>query len=235
MESSEADYEKALKKNSHRPKGLGSAYAWRVEHPFLSLPLYVRLEWSVQPKAGGSYGFAGRSHQIEIYFDSTKSLWASHDLKKVRDVVRHELVHLMQKEIALKANLIKPSAYGIEYMDTGLPRKKYDSEYSQPNILDPKDVAEKKEQLKSLREQYRREGFDPRSISIHALDDIEFYTRLLDEIMDFRDNYGSRPDNKSVQRYINLSQFFQSLKRYKPRNWKKAVGLFYEAVNKENL
>jgi len=150
-------------------------------------------------------------------------------------LVRHELVHLMQKEIALKANLINPSSYVREYMDTGLPRKKYDSEYRQPNIFDSRDLEEKEEQLKSLRDQYRREGFNPSVISLHALDDIEFYTRLLDEIMDFRDNFGSRPDNKSVQRFIRLSQFFQSLKRYKPRNWKKAVGLFYEAVNKENL
>jgi hypothetical protein len=235
LESSEVDYERALKKNSHRPKSSRGGYNWRVNHPFLSIPLYVELKWGQGLKADGSYMFGNKAHVITIYFDLAKSLWVSHDLKKVRNVARHELVHLMQKEIALKANLIKPSVYGIEYMDTGMPRKKYDTEYRQPNMFNAKEVKEKEEQLKSLREQYRREGFDPRSISIHALDDIEFYTRLLDEIMDFRDNFGSRPDNKSVQRFISLSQFFRSLKRYKPRNWKKAVGLFYEAVNKENF
>jgi len=235
LESSEADYEQAFKKNSHRPKLFKGGYKWRVTHPFLSLPLYVEVEWKQGLRADGSYLFGDKAHVITIYFDLAKPFWASHDLKRVRKLVRHELVHLMQKEIALKANLINPSSYVREYMDTGLPRKKYDSEYRQPNIFDSRDLEEKEEQLKSLRDQYRREGFNPSVISLHALDDIEFYTRLLDEIMDFRDNFGSRPDNKSVQRFIRLSQFFQSLKRYKPRNWKKAVGLFYEAVNKENL
>lgn len=222
-------YEEALQKNSHRRKIYRYGYSWRVDDPSLSRPLYVNVEFKSPLRAGGSYGFGNTSHIITFYFDSGKTTWGAFELNKVEDVARHELVHLMQKEIAIQRHLSKPNVSPREYIDTGLPRSRYDETFRQPNIFDSDDVEDKKELLKSMRDQYRAEGLDPRLISIHALDDIEFYSRLLDEVTGFRKR-NPQPKNKDIRAHLDRSQFFQSLKRYKPRNWKKAVGIFVDEV-----
>ena len=222
-------YEESLKKNSHRRKTSRYSYSWRVEDPFLSHPLYVNVEFKSPLRADGSYGFGRTAHVITFYFDSEKTTWGAFELNKVEDVVRHELVHLMQKEIAIKGHLSKPNVSPREYIDTGLPSSRYDGTFRQPHIFDADDVKEKKDLLSSMRNQYRSEGLDPSLISIHALDDIEFYSRLLDEVTRFRRRY-PQPKNKDIRAHLDRSQFFQSLKRYKPRNWKKAVGIFVSEV-----
>jgi hypothetical protein len=222
-------YEEAFQKNSHRRKVSRSGYSWRLSDPSLSHPLYVNVEFKSPLRAGGSYGFGNTAHIITFYFDSGKTTWGAFELDKIEDVARHELVHLMQKEIAIQRHLSKPNVSPREYRDTGLPRSRYDKTFRQPNIFDSDDVEDKKELLKSMRDQYRSEGLDPRLISVHALDDIEFYSRLLDEVTNFRKR-NPQPKNRDIRAHLDRSQFFQSLKRYKPRNWKKAVGIFVDEV-----
>ena len=225
-------YEEALQKNSHRRKHSRNVYSWRVSDPSLSHPLYVNVEFKSPVKAGGSYGFGTVAHIINFYFDSGKTTWGAFELNKIEDVARHELVHLMQKEIAIQRHLsTSTNVSPREYRDTGLPRSRYDETFRQPDIHDSEDIEVKRDLLKSMRDQYRAEGLDPNLISIHALDDIEFYSRLLDEVSSFRKR-NPQPNNKDIRAHLDRSQFFQSLKRYKPKNWKKAVGIFVSEVVK---
>ena len=203
-----------------------------MSDPSLSHPLYVNVEFKSPVKAGGSYGFGTVAHIINFYFDSGKTTWGAFELNKIEDVARHELVHLMQKEIAIQRHLsTSTNVSPREYRDTGLPRSRYDETFRQPDIHDSEDIEVKRDLLKSMRDQYRAEGLDPNLISIHALDDIEFYSRLLDEVSSFRKR-NPQPNNRDIRAHLDRSQFFQSLKRYKPKNWKKAVGIFVSEVVK---
>ena len=85
-----------------------------------------------------------------------------------------------------------------------------------------------KEKGRELKDQYAREGLSVHDISIHALDDIEFYSRLLDEVEKFK-RFNKNPTNKEIRKALE-AQFFKSLKRFKPKSWNKAVGIFVDAV-----
>ena len=132
-------------------------------------------------------------------------------LKYLQDretIAGHELVHAMQQHYANKANI----------EEAGLPSKTRDKQFR----------FDMKKKQKELRVQYAREGMDFELISIHALDDIEFYSRLLDEVTEFkRRNKGL---NDEIHRWVLKRPFFVSLKRFKRKNWKKAVGIFVGAV-----
>jgi hypothetical protein len=138
-------------------------------------------------------------------------------LKYLQDretIAGHELVHAMQQHYANKA--------GIE--EAGLPSQKRDKQFR----------FDMKEKQKELRVQYAREGMDFELISIHALDDIEFYSRLLDEVTDFkRRRVSADRVNDEIRKWISKRPFFVSLKRFKRKNWKKAVGIFVDAVTPE--
>jgi hypothetical protein len=86
-------------------------------------------------------------------------------------------------------------------------------------------MQHKKEEEAELRSQFRAMGLDPSVVNFHALDDAEFYTRLLDEVEEFKSDYIS-PTNDQIKRHIRRSSFFRSLKRFKKKNWSKAVGIF---------
>lgn len=126
-------------------------------------------------------------------------------------IAGHELVHAMQQHYANKANI----------EEAGLPSQKRDKQFR----------FDMKEKQKELRVQYAREGMDFELISIHALDDIEFYSRLLDEVTNFkRRRVSADRINDEIHKWISKRPFFVSLKRFKRKNWKKAVGIFADAV-----
>ena len=71
----------------------------------------------------------------------------------------------MQQEIEVEQNIVDKG---------GLPFKSR-GEYTQ----------HMEERERELKEEYRRKGLDPRVVSFHTLDDIEFYSKLLDEVVYF--------------------------------------------------
>jgi len=134
-------------------------------------------------------------------------------LNEFEDIVAHELVHATQVHLANNAE--------IEIGRAGNPFSKKDEQYTQH--LKDKEIE--------LKREYAREGgADTDLISIHALDDIEFYSRLLDETKLFK-RKNRVVDNQSILRWTSDRPFFVSLKRYKPKNWRKAMGIFYDAVS----
>jgi hypothetical protein len=150
-----------------------------------------------------------KKHIIGVVMFSEERNLGVEELREIEDFARHELVHAFQRQMALNAGV----------SEAGLPTSSRDRTFRQHD----------REKEKTLRNQYRSEGLDPSLISIHALDDIEFYSRLLDEVTNFRER-NPQPKNSDIRSYLNHRKFFQSLKRYKPRNWKKAVGIFVNEV-----
>lgn len=134
-------------------------------------------------------------------------------LKDRETIAGHELVHAMQQHYANKAKI----------EEAGLPGRARGKQYRFDMLAKQKE----------LRVQYAREGLDPELISIHALDDIEFYSRLLDEVTDFKRRFSGT--NDEIRKWISSRPYFVSLKRYKRKNWKKAVGIFVSEVQKGAL
>ena len=190
---------------------------WRVDDKSLSVPILITVEFMASPPHPAHYSWGTYFHNIVFNFSTTKETWGVFEFNQVKDHARHELVHLMQKEFAIKKDLRNPRNFR-ELMDTGLPFSKYDPKYRQ----------HMKEKGKELKMQYSREGLNMHDISIHALDDIEFYSRLLDEVVKFK-RFNKNPTNKEIRKALN-SQFFKSLKRYKKKSWNKAVGIFVSEV-----
>lgn len=92
-----------------------------------------------------------------------------------------------------------------------------------------------------------RSTFDPRTRSFvtekvppkekeHALRDIEFQTRLGDEITRFSRYWKTQKDSgislrQAVATWISEKEFFTMLKKHEPLKWKKAVSEFFKAVS----
>lgn len=166
----------------------------------------------------GFYRYEDNLHKIAVLTDPKSTDLSDKELDNIKGYVRHELVHVMQKQMSLSFNVDQ----------AGIPFQKYDETYRQ------RQMGARKE--KDLKDQYARAGLDPRLIQIHALDDIEFYTRLLDEVVAFQNLNRNRSDlNQEAHDWVSKRIFFASLKRFKIKSWKKAVGIFVDAVNSNNL
>lgn len=172
----------------------------------------IKLSFKFQSsRVLGSHSFSGDlEHDILITMPN-KRFYSKKDLDDVEDIVRHELVHAVQHEIASRNYLPDRG---------GLPFRTKDTRYRQHDLRGESEIRRELENL----------GIDPDLANFHALDDHEFYTRLLDEVEEFKDHH-HRPSNRSIRRYINSRPFFKSLKHFKKKYWDKAVGLFYQAVN----
>ena len=182
--------------------------SWVVSDSFLG---EVRLNLIIKRTPTlGSYVYRGSQHTILLYVHPGR---VGYDLGEIRDVVRHELVHAMQKQLSLNN----------EVSQAGLPRSK-SGVYRQ----------EMREKEKELKVEYARKGLDPEDVSIHALDDLEFYSRLLDEVVNFQRIMGSNPSNADIHNHISRRLFFKSLKR-QPKKWRKAVGIFSSEVMSRNV
>lgn len=168
--------------------------------------------------AKGFYRYEDNLHKIAILTTPKSTDLSEKELDRISIFVRHELVHVMQKQMSLDFNVDQ----------AGIPFREYDKTYRQRQM----DTRMEKD----LKSQYARAGLDPSLIQIHALDDIEFYSRLLDEVALFQKLNVNRSDlNQEVHDWVSKRKYFASLKRFKRKSWKKAVGIFVEAVNSNNL
>jgi len=90
---------------------------------------------------------------------------------------------------------------------------------------------------------YDPSGFHSRGLprKPHALRDVEFYTRLPDEVARFKRNVRSYPRDEWWGRFnawVGLeggrpTEFFDKLKRKEPAKWRKAIKEFLKAVEKD--
>tara|TARA_B100000927_G_C16474392_1_gene472819 strand:- start:4865 stop:6571 length:1707 start_codon:yes stop_codon:yes gene_type:complete len=198
---------------------------WVINHDSLSRKIIFRVNIQEKPYSAGTYIWDGFKHAVVLFVDSSKKgNWNLRDLASIRGTIQHELVHVMQKEYAIKADLRdSDGSLGVG----GLPFAKRDQRFTQ----------RMRDKEKELRQIAREEGMNEAWIEIHALDDIEFYSRLLDEITDFKSWFKEYKawhtnviSNEDIRDHIKHSKFFISLKRHKRKSWKKAVGLFVKAV-----
>lgn len=102
--------------------------------------------------------------------------------------------------------------------------------------------------------------FDPRLRGPHALQDVEFYTRLADEIVAFQRHsrhipihlrreavahytaaksgmfrYDNQEKGQTITRRIGPAPFFESLKRDQPDKWRKAVAEFVKGIQQKGV
>lgn len=201
-----------------------------ISKNMLSLPQPFKKDWAIHRMYGliiSPKDLGGFNKPVSVAVDervqggglASYELLPGGDVHKIRintsnpqlayKAIRHELIHAMQEEI----NLNKDISTG------GLPVSKRNKRFLQHN---------KKEEAR-LKQIAKKKGIDPRNISIHALDDIEFYTRLMDEIEIYKLG-GHGYDRDKIRDFIGRSVFFISLKTFQSNKYKKAVGLFIEAV-----
>ena len=104
--------------------------------------------------------------------------------ERLLQTLRHELQHFAQSYLAHLTNSM------FKDWKPGLPGKGLRTpDYSQ--MMDPKHPSAPmaspafKEQQKAVYRKLQQQGIDPRGVNFHSLDDIEFYTRLADEVDNF--------------------------------------------------
>lgn len=137
-------------------------------------------------------------------------------------VALHECVHLWQYLCDPK------NAHSF----TGLPYPRQDQYRSY-----------KKDAEKALKLEYSINGLNPDLVDFHALDDIEFYTRLLDEIINFIKEF-INPNRKidkeglcdldlevKMDNYIGYTHFFKVLNHFQEDKYNLAVLEFKEAIS----
>lgn len=194
----------------------------------LELPLLIHVKFiddaNNARRNPARYWESNGYHNIEFRFPKEPKLtisgaWGSSYFDNIVDSARHEMVHVMQQEIEVEQNIVEKG---------GFPSKLRGTKYRQ------KMDAEEKE----LKDEYRRKGLDPNLVNFHSLDDIEFYSILLDEVMiferDFNQAYRGRHTNedvnKEVKKAIGKRPFFKSLKQIQRKKWNKAVGIFFKEI-----
>lgn len=214
FELAQSRFPREYLKTSHTHINLGVEA--RITHPDFAHPIVLSFKFR-DSNVLGTHSFRNSAHYIKIMLPE-KTDYSRDDLAQVKDTVRHELVHAVQSEIGQREGLSDGG---------GLPFKRRDTKITQHNKSKERQV---RQELKDL-------GLDPNLANFHALDDVEFYTRLLDEVEEFRAryrNYRFKPDNHAVRGHINRSPFFRALKHFKRKSWNKAVGLFYQAVTEDS-
>ncbi len=133
-------------------------------------------------------------------------------IEEIGRICRHEMQHVGQDLLRVALRLRE---------DAGLPSS---------NISDPKyNPSGYRKDVSRYDERFRQD---------HALRDVEFYTRLSDEVERFMRATVKNPDQDwkaPAQTFVTNPRhpFFGPLKRTQPDKWKKAVGEFYKAVEKK--
>lgn len=197
----------------------------------LDLPLLIHVEFiddaNKAKQNPATYWESNGYHNIKFRFPKepkttnffSSGVWNSSFFDTVEDSARHEMVHVMQQEIEVEQNIVEKG---------GLPSKLRGNKYRQTMI----------EEEKLLKDEYRRKGLDPNLVNFHSLDDIEFYSILLDQVVGFqryftrkyRRRHTSEDINTEVKKWINTSSFFKSLKQFQRKKWNKAVGIFFKEI-----
>jgi len=178
-----------------------------------------------------------------------------HVLKRVRAVLRHEMVHMVQTILGFAFGKDGTSNFLAGRLDRGhtpqspgLPP----SSAMTPEFMQELNKLNKQDQVK-----YRHliKKIDPswfgQKNRIYTLDDAEFYSLLSDEVEIFKDKFRKIGDPtkkiEAIRQWVDAtprgilspvkdwlgigsSQVFKTWKKSAPEKWKKAVREFYKAV-----
>jgi len=191
----------------------------------------VELVNSGKLRGGGSAYWDGHRHLIRIRVGKSMS-------DKLRTTIRHEVQHFAQDFLGM----------AVKAIDVGMPSKKIRTPEINQWLKANSSYSSEKELVRKLRSQ----GITPDGF--HALDDIEFYTRLSDSVDEFKESWSSprNPLNRydfkerfkifigeiEMPRYLmkelNLiggSKTFWWFKNHAKGKWKKAVKELWKAVS----
>jgi hypothetical protein len=172
------------------------------------------LHFKSHKRRGGQWNWLKKVLEVDVFSPSPQSVKGIREgMEILYRTIRHEMQHVGQ-DLLQKIQQLPQEA--------GLPSKA---------IRDPGyDPLGRARKIPSRK---RRE---------HALQDVEFYTRLADEIGRFvgftrkwkRDTWADRARQwvGAVKSNITAS-FFKALKRQEPRKWQKAVKEFIKGVEKK--
>jgi len=142
--------------------------------------------------------------------------------EEIYGIILHECVHLLQALMGQGTN---------EFSFTGLPYPRRD-EFRTYH----------KEAEKALKLEYQRNGLDPNLVNFYHLDDVEFYSVLLDIIINFIKNEIREPTAKglvdpchidilpAIDKCIASDSFFKSLQHFQTDKYNIAVQNFKEAI-----
>lgn len=152
-------------------------------------------------------------------------------LLDVLRMLQHELIHMAQAflEVGIKGS-VNLSLYERKPVP-GLPAKRIMDRTITQNMSSDEGLPRKYE--KRRRELKRLGLLD----LVHDLDDAEFYTRLADEVFDFKRGIRVRGSKRQgeIKQWIGASRkatsnWFEALRKYNPAKWKKAVIEFTKRV-----
>jgi len=142
--------------------------------------------------------------------------------EEIYGTILHECVHLLQALMGQGTN---------EFSFTGLPY---------PRREDFRTYH--KEAEKALKLEYQTNGLDPNLVDFHHLDDVEFYSVLLDKIIKFIKNEIREPTAKglvdpchidilpAMDKFIASESFFKSLQHFQTDKYTLAAQNFKEAI-----
>jgi hypothetical protein len=216
-------------------------YKDAIENPRRWTHITVTVQTKPIKNAKGSW--SGRTLTIVLPYDA--SLKSTKFLAKS---IRHELQHFSQSYIAYAVDL-QPFDLQLKRERTpGFPSRKIQTpEFRQ--FYDPRHPYHKpSEEARELQERLREQGLYVQQLDLHALDDVEFYTRLADALEEFNDllDKGSRDiDVRQAAKYFmgtnktpkegpyedfSYHEFFYNLAKHAPGKWRKAISEFVKAV-----
>jgi hypothetical protein len=163
---------------------------------------------------------------IGLQFLPSKSRRATNFIETLYLTIAHETIHLLQNQKGLELKLPKSSDY------TGLP-------YSRRKEFLTFDTAT----AEILRTQLSNLGVDEDLVHMHTLDDIEFYTKLFEEILYFLQHMETLtqthidpatscplPLDSLINRFIDSRKFFRVLKQFQTDKFEIAVSEFTDAI-----
>jgi len=193
-----------------------------------NIPFTLRV--AIRKRDQGHFGDCGydartRIITISLYILPTSDFTAYPALEQPEETygtILHECVHLLQALMGQGTN---------EFSFTGLPYPRRDD-----------FRAYHKEAEKALKLEYQTNGLDPNLVNFHHLDDVEFYSVLLDKIIKFIKNEIREPTAKglvdpchvdilpAMDKFIASESFFKSLQHFQTDKYALAVQNFKEAI-----
>lgn len=115
------------------------------------------------------------SKEVWVRVPRDASPWS---LDELSGSVRHELQHMAQSLMGQALAKVSENVSSFELMrQRRQPRPGMPSRH----IMTP-EYLQYEEEAKAIKQRLKSQGINPRTIDIHALDDVEFYTRLADSI-----------------------------------------------------
>lgn len=173
---------------------------------------------------------------------------SSYHLQPVSQTIQHELVHFAQTYLSEMVKGIEPTRAGLPSRRIRTPEYRQEYSPSHPNF------NQNSPDVQRLVQQLRQKGLDIRQVDFHSLDDVEFYSKLGDDIAQFKrlEQHNSPMSRKEVNLAVRAfvdaqvrpetdrdyaiisafkpSSFFKALHKRARGKWQKAVAELTKAV-----